>query len=317
MDKKEVVMAKKHSFIKLLTATGFALFLSNKYIDNKSNNKNKVHSTGEFFNYKYGEVYYNKFGSGDPILLIHDLNAMSSSYEWEEIIDDLSENHTVYTIDLLGCGQSAKPNIIYTNFLYVEMLKDFIKSVVKEKAIIITSHNSGSIGVMINHMHPELVKKVILINPNDLENNSFITTQKDKLLKKCIYLPLLGTSIYNSAYTEENIKKVLRETYFYNKELGNKYFDLYYQVAHYNESKSRYLYASIRCKYTNIDIANGINDKDNIIIIESSERYNAPRICEVYQKKNSEIKIETLDNSKLLPQLETPGALIELLNKEL
>ena len=31
----------------------------------------------------------------------------------------------------------------------------------------------------------------------------------------------------------------------------------------------------------------------------------------------SEIKIETLDNSKLLPQLETPGALIELLNKEL
>ena len=133
-------MAKKDSFIKLLTATGFALFLSNKYIDNKSNNKNKVHSTGEFFNYKYGEVYYNKFGSGDPILLIHDLNAMSSSY-------DLSENHTVYTIDLLGCGQSAKPNIIYTNFLYVEMLKDFIKSVVKEKAIIITSHNSGSITI--------------------------------------------------------------------------------------------------------------------------------------------------------------------------
>lgn len=100
-------MAKKHSFIKLLTATGFALFLANKYIDNKSNNKNKVHSTGEFFNYKYGEVYYNKFGSGDPILLIHDLNAMSSSYEWEEIIDDLSENHTVYTIDLLGCPSNC------------------------------------------------------------------------------------------------------------------------------------------------------------------------------------------------------------------
>lgn len=313
MDKKEEDMGRKHSFLKLLTATGIALLAANKYVEKKAKDKNKVHTTGSYFKYKYGDVNYNVYGEGLPLILIHDLDPMASSYEWEEIIDTLSENYTVYVLDLLGCGQSDKPNITYTNYMYVDMLHHFMDEVVGEKATLLTSHNAAGIGFMCNHMYPESIEKIIAINPNDLDEVTFETTQKDKLRKSILYMPIIGTAIYNANYTEEKIRNVLRETYFNNAENVSKYFDLYYQLAHHKESKSRYLYASIACKYTNINIENGIKDKDNIIIIQSNNRFRKDRIESAYSEINPKIKSLSIDNSKLLPQLEVPEKLASII----
>ena len=58
--------------------------------------------------------------------LIHDLKPESSSYEWKRVVKALAKKHTVYTIDLLGCGYSDKPNITYTAYMYTQLLNDFI-----------------------------------------------------------------------------------------------------------------------------------------------------------------------------------------------
>lgn len=50
------------------------------------------------------------------MLLLHDLHCASSGREWQYIEDALAQDHTVYTLDLLGCGRSDKPAITYTNF---------------------------------------------------------------------------------------------------------------------------------------------------------------------------------------------------------
>lgn len=73
-------------------------------------------------------VYYTKEGTGKPLLLIHDLDTCTSGYEWKQLIPFLSNKYTVYTIDLLGFGRSEKANMTYTNFLYVQLISDFIKS---------------------------------------------------------------------------------------------------------------------------------------------------------------------------------------------
>ena len=65
-------------------------------------------------------------------LLIHDLTPSSSAYEWSKMIDELAESHTVYALDLLGCGRSDKPSITYANYLYVQLITDFAKQVIKE-----------------------------------------------------------------------------------------------------------------------------------------------------------------------------------------
>ena len=83
-------MAKKHSFLKtILVATG-SLYAANKLIDYSAKGKNMCSSDlGYFYTSNHGEIYYTKQGKGAPLLLIHNLDTTSSSYEWSKIIKKL------------------------------------------------------------------------------------------------------------------------------------------------------------------------------------------------------------------------------------
>ena len=93
----------------------------------------------DYYNWRFGKITYKKTGSGSPVLLIHDLNVCSSSYEFEKVCSKLSKTNTVYSIDLLGCGRSDRPAFTYTNFLYVELITNFIKHIIGEKTDVIAS----------------------------------------------------------------------------------------------------------------------------------------------------------------------------------
>ena len=97
-----------------VTTTAFI----NKIIKIKATKNNSLdQQKSHFFHWRLGDIYYERVGTGKPVLLIHDLNAASSSYEWNKLIPLLAENYTVYAIDLLGCGHSEKINTTYTNYL--------------------------------------------------------------------------------------------------------------------------------------------------------------------------------------------------------
>ena len=68
-------------------------------------------------------------------------------------------------LDLLGYGLSDKPNMTYTNYLYVQLILDFIKNVIGEKTDIVASGDSSSIAIMACHNDPESIRNVILLNP--------------------------------------------------------------------------------------------------------------------------------------------------------
>jgi len=53
-----------------------------------------------------GEVAYEVFGEGPPVVLVH--GTPVRSYLWRNIVPALAESHSVYTYDLLGYGESEK-----------------------------------------------------------------------------------------------------------------------------------------------------------------------------------------------------------------
>lgn len=62
---------------------------------------------GGFFPHKSYKIFYNQFGFGDDLIIIH--GYPYSSYEWKEVIPFLSQNFKVTVFDLLGMGFSDKP----------------------------------------------------------------------------------------------------------------------------------------------------------------------------------------------------------------
>ena len=159
------------NFLLLTTLTAISIYGINKTISVTSNMKNLLKTDhGKFFNWRYGNIFYTKQGKGTPLLLIHDLNPSSSSYEWEKIRKHLSKKYTVYALDLLGCGRSDKPNMTYSNFLYVQLITDFIKTIIGSKTDIVATGESSSFTLMACNMNPDHFNKIIIINPTDLSD---------------------------------------------------------------------------------------------------------------------------------------------------
>lgn len=306
----------KHFFLLTALAAG-TIHLVNCFVDMTAEMKNILKSqNGEFYNWKNGKIFYNKRGTGSPILLIHELNPISSSYEWCRVIKKLEKKHTVYTIDLLGCGRSDKPYLTYTNYLYVQLLTDFIHDVIGESPDVITTSNSISFAILAQNMNKKLINRIIAINPPALSSFEQIPDQFAALRKTLLELPVIGTFIYNLKTHETNIAAELRGTYFCRPQLvSSKMLDAYYEAAHMNKSRGKYLMASMEGHYTDNTIVHALKKLEiPLYIIESRSLPNAVSIADSYARKNSCVETAYISNAKLVPQLEIPDKLLGIVH---
>lgn len=301
----------------LFTAAAGVIHIVNHAIFTTATLKDLLKSSANnYYAWRFGKVYYKKKGHGSPLLLIHDLTVYSSAYEWNKVIDKLAENHTVYALDLLGCGRSEKPKITYTNFLYVQLISDFIKNVIREKTDIVASGFSGSFVLLACHNESELFGKLSLINPPSLSGLSKAPTKRNKLCKFILELPIFGTLIYNMKTCQSNIQLLLTEQYLYNPFLASaEIIDTYYEASHKGYGNARFLLSSIVGNYTNNNVTHALKDINNsIVIINGDAEAQREETKDSYLKCNPAIEYFNITKAKHLPQLENPDSLLEILN---
>jgi len=266
------------------------------------------------YRWRLGNIHYTKVGSGKPIVLIHDLNTISSGYEWNQLISRLKDNYTVYTIDLLGCGRSEKPNIVYTNYLYVQLISDFIRSEIGHRTSIIASNESASVPVMACANNPELFDQLMLINPLSLLDYSQIPGKTAKSYKFLIDIPILGTLLHHIACSKQEIKDYFTKDAFYNPySVKLNHIDSYYESAHLGTAPKA-VYASIKCNYTKCNIVNALKKIDNsIYLIGGKEILNINERLIEYKYYNPSIETILIPETKQLPQLERPAELFQII----
>lgn len=298
----------------LLVITAVVLSIINKLICFFATLDNLLKDPeGNYYEWRFGKVFYVKQGSGAPILLVHDLTTQSSAFEWKKVISDLSKTNTVYAIDLLGCGRSDKPSLTYTNYLYVQMITDFIKHIIGQKTDVIVTGESISAIIMTACNDKTIIKRIIMINPLDLNHLSLVPTKRTKFLKFVINTPIIGTTIYNLLSTRPSIEKLFFGDYFYDcSKIENNYIKTYYEAAHIRGEKSKYLFASIKGRYTNANIVHCLKSLTNsIFILEGEGTPNNLVFAEQYKSILPSIEIIPLKKCKHLPQLEIPKEFLE------
>lgn len=204
---------------------------------------------------------------------------------------ELSTEHTVYTIDLLGCGRSAKPGITYTNFLYVQLICDFVKDVIKEKTDIIASGMSSSFAVMSCLNEKEYLGKLMLVNPPSLNSLQKMSGYKEKLLKTALEIPVFGTLVYHMIVSRENTSNLFIENMYHNPfHVSDEIIDTYYEAAHKGGCYAKFLLGSLIGKYVNISINHALSSIDNCIYIVSGEDSNSQLISNEYTRLNPAIE---------------------------
>ena len=263
---------KNNGFFKfLLKLIGFSLaslFIINKLIDYIVVTKRaSIKDTFLEYNWRFGTVKYKKIGSGPPLLLIHDLDIGRSMNQWNNLVHSLSKKNTVYLIDLLGCGQSNKPHILYTDFLYVQLINDFITNIIQVPTDIIVSGKSAAFPVAASNFDDTLIKGIVLLSPTEIDNTKKITTLSLKVIKKIIFFPVIGTAWFN---------------YLKNRD-GIKY-----------HSDDKYLFFSLYTGFMNINLQSYLDKNSTSINILC--RDDEKKTMEKYQQYLPAIEILTYDN---------------------
>lgn len=125
--------------------------------------KTKEISTAFPFESKYITVHGSKMryieqGEGDPILFLH--GNPTSAYLWRNIIPHVKGLGRAIAVDLIGMGESDKPDLPYRFQDHYRYVKGFIDAL-DLKNITLVIHDWGSgLGFHYAHQHPDNVKGI-------------------------------------------------------------------------------------------------------------------------------------------------------------
>ena len=265
------------------------------------------------WNYPQGRINYIKRGEGRPLLLIHNLSVYNSCYDYSRVLDRLSQNHTVYAIDLLGCGHSEKPKITYTAFTFVQLIYMFINEVIGEETDIIASGLSGAYAIVAKAGFCERIGKIIMTDPVSLSALSVPPEKGESVKKDLGNLPVSGSLLYNifsskagaRAYAESLLggseENVSRET-----------SDVFCESAHIGGSGGKYLFNSIRHRFVYTDIRRFLKDIEGLSIVYGALQDNGKQLASHYRKINKNIDIYEVPGTGRMPYYQSPAEFLTI-----
>ncbi len=128
-------------------------------------------------------IAYYKTGNGPAILLIHGVGLRLES--WNAQINILSQEHTVYAIDLPGHGESDQLILESPNIdLYTQQIKLFADEMITG-AFIVMGHSLGAlIAIRFAHLHKKYCLGVVALNcvyQRSKKAMSFVKSRATKL----------------------------------------------------------------------------------------------------------------------------------------
>lgn len=112
-----------------------------------------------------GEIYYETYGKGSPLILLHGNSESISSFRKQ--IGPLSEHYQVIAMDTRGHGNSInRSTTAYSYRLFADDLKAVMDSIHIQKASLLGWSDGGNTAIEFALKHPEKIDKMVLMGAN-------------------------------------------------------------------------------------------------------------------------------------------------------
>lgn len=277
-----------------------------KNAENQLTKENDILLSSHVYNWKFGKISYKTIGSGSPVLLVHAPIIGSNGNEWKENIPDLSKNHKLYVIDLLGFGNSERANITYSSYLYVCLINDFITEVIKEPSAVVASNLSAAIAEMAYVFNPKNFTKLCLVCPPITKK---ITSPSEIIKKLPLDFPIFGDLMFNYFNSKKMIKSYLKKNiYSSNFSVTNDKINSMYAYAHKDGTNNRHIFSSFITDKLDINIETTLPETDiPVLIVYGNSFPDVKKNISEASRLNKNVKTEIL-NGKALPNEEDPKA---------
>lgn len=144
-------------------------------------------------------------GAGAPVVLLHGLG--SSSKVWQHVTEKLAPNHRVLAFDLLGFGESPKPDWLeYTVDEHARAVLEGFKKRSVAKPITLVGHSMGClVAVHIARLYPEFVKHLVLY---EMPLYTEIPSLKRYTMLRKLYFAAYNRVLKHPKYSPKNARMV-------------------------------------------------------------------------------------------------------------
>ena len=208
------------------------------------------------------KIYYEVYGKGEPILILHG-GGVGTPYEMGKIIDDLKKNYQVIVMSTRGHGRSE---IGHTPLTYEQKADDalaVIKAVTNKPVKIIGFSDGAYTAYKIAAMYPAQVERIVAIGAGTLKAGYFSAES----------LKVEDLEKIDSKFVDEQ-KKIRPEPERW-QEFCNDYMKFWSKMSVGEE-----IFNAIKCPVLLI-----VGDEDDhapvITVLEAHQMINNSRLCVV------------------------------------
>ncbi|NJK60015.1 MAG: alpha/beta hydrolase [Oscillatoriales cyanobacterium SM2_1_8] len=118
------------------------------------------------------EAAYREWGEGPPLLLLHGFFGCGRG--WEPVMTHLAPHFRCVALDLLGFGDSAKPDIAYHIDEAAAFVRDFIGALGWGSVPVVGYSYGGWVAASLAIQHSPLVSKLALVAPAGIRDDDFV-----------------------------------------------------------------------------------------------------------------------------------------------
>jgi pimeloyl-ACP methyl ester carboxylesterase len=109
---------------------------------------------------------YRTAGSGPLLVLIHGIAGTSAT--WDGVIPWLAERYTIIAPDLLGHGESSKPEGDYSLGAYANGIRDLLEALGHERGTLVGHSLGGGVAMQYAYQFLERCERLVLVSSGGL-----------------------------------------------------------------------------------------------------------------------------------------------------
>lgn len=174
--------------------------------------------------------YVDQQPTGQPLLLIHSINAAPSAFEMKPLFNHYRTTRPVYAIDLPGFGFSERSQRVYSPALYINTMIEFLDRVVGQAADVIALSLGCEFAAMAAQARPDRFRSLTLITPTGLGQPRSISPSTSERIYKTVNFPLWNQALFDLLAVRPSI------SYFSGKSFAGpapaEFIDYAYQTSH-------------------------------------------------------------------------------------
>lgn len=267
--------------------------------------------------YTYLRNYSSECPSSTPLILLHGFGA--SIGHWRHNLPVLSQNRTVYALDLLGFGASRKAVANYEIDLWVEQIHDFWHTFIRQPVILVGNSLGSLVCLGAAAKYPDMVKGIAMLNLPDLSIKQdkipqwlvpIATGMEGAVLRLILASPTLFKAIFKLIVNPRFIRFGLGMAYVREEIITEELLEIIANPT-LDEGAINTLYALCRSR-TNPSFAPsakkilpGLNIPI-LLVWGSLDRLVPPALGLTFAALNSQIQLVELENVGHCPHDESP-----------